>query len=107
MCPNDGVENDGIAFDDRVIPTVADRAEYEANIVAIDHSVRDTPYRHAVAWGKWLGFRPGVVTATVRLAEAENAPLDVVQKVQGRWVRLADVANEANRETVDRLARVR
>lgn len=88
-----------------VIPRLSDELAKEANLAAIDRLASTDKYHHIVAWGKWLGFTPSTVVESIRLAEAENPPADVVQKVDGKWVRLGDVANESNRQRVDEIAK--
>jgi hypothetical protein len=87
-----------------VIPRIADEAANSANMAEIDRLVSTQKYRHIVAWGKWLGFTPVAVLQIVREAEADNAPPDAIQKIDGRWLRLEDIANETNRRRVEELA---
>jgi len=94
-------------MDESVIPSTSDRAAYTANAAAIDELVSTEKYHHMVAWGKWLGFTPRTVEKYVNQAEDENAPTDAVQKIDGQWVRLQDVANETNRRRVDEIARTK
>lgn len=94
------------AGDGTVIPRVSDMVANAENIEAIDQLVVSGKYRHIVAWGKWLGFTPSTVADHVRQAEADDAPSDVVQKVNGKWIRLDDVVNETNRRRVDEIARI-
>jgi hypothetical protein len=74
-------------------------------IAAIDRLVKADTYRHIIAWGKWLGFTPSAVQESVRLAESENAPADVLQKVDGEWIRVGDIVNEEDRSQVDAIAK--
>lgn len=87
-----------------VIPSIFDRAANDANMAAIDQHVRTTKFRHIVAWGKWLGFTPETVQKSVEQAEADHAPEDVIQKIDGEWLRVTDIANDANRKRFDELA---
>lgn len=91
--------------DGSVIPSTSDRAAFAANMAAIDELVRTRKYYHIVAWGKWLGFTPQTVQKYVDQAEAENAPDDVIQKIDGHWHRVGDIANESNRKRVNELAK--
>ena len=87
-----------------VIPRISDRAANAANMAAIDEFVRTGKYNHIVAWGKWLGFTPQTVQKHVEQAEAENAPEDAIQKIDGKWDLVGDIANETNRKWVNELA---
>src|SRR5688572_12544131 len=80
--------------DPRVIPQQADAAANANNIAAIDRVSGHTAYRHIVAWGKFLGFTPETVLREIALAERENAPVDAIQKLDGRWHTVADIAND-------------
>ena len=91
--------------DATVIPSTSDAAAFSANASAIDDLVHTMKYRHIVAWGKWLGFTPRTVQKHVLLAEQEDAPSDVVQKIDGIWIRIGDVVNDANRNRVEGIAR--
>ncbi len=83
---------------------MSDTAANTANIAAIDHLVTTQSYRHIVAWGKFLGFTPTTVSAYVAEAEADDAPQDSIQKIDGRWLCLGDIVNERNRRCVEELA---
>jgi hypothetical protein len=91
-------------FDVTVIKRISDKAAYEANMAAISTLVRTQKYHHIVAWGKFLGFTPETVKKSVSEAEAENAPADAIQKIDGRWRCLADIENESNRQRVNDIA---
>lgn len=91
--------------DDSVIPSTSNAMDFSANAEAIDRQIGTTKYRHIVAWGKWLGFTPKTVEKYVREAEIENVPEDVVQRIDGTWVRLCDIENESNRNRVEEIAR--
>ena len=71
---------------------------------AIDTAVQATRYTYIVAWGKWLGFTPATVLDYLAQAEADGAPLDSTQKIDGIWLGLDDIANETNRKRVEALA---
>lgn len=83
-----------------VIPSLADKAADRANIAAIDARVSPACYPYIVAWGKWLGFTPEIVSTFVAEAAADKAPRDAIQKIRGRWLRVKDICNDRNRETV-------
>lgn len=87
-----------------VIPRISDEAAMRTNMDAIDRIAGVTTYRHIVAWGKWLGFTPVAVQRELALAVQENAPADAIQKQDGRWARVGDIANDLNRQAVERLA---
>ena len=87
-----------------VIPRSSDRAANAANIAAIDKLVSTGTYHHIMAWGKFLGFTPTTVSRQVTEAEADQAPFDSIQKIDGRWLRLSDIVNESNRRRVAELA---
>ncbi len=89
---------------DSVIPRMADNAANDANNAAIDRLVTTHKYLYIVAWGKFLGFTPETVRKYLIEAEAENAPDDAIQKTQGKWLCLADIENEENRQRVRNLA---
>lgn len=86
------------------IPRMADRAANDANIAAIDRLCRTQKYRHIVAWGKFLGLTPTTICSSLEQAEADNAPVDAIQKVGGAWLCLGDIVNETNRKAVGDLA---
>ena len=88
----------------RVIRDMSDEAVNQANVKGIDTLVKTQKYRHIVAWGKFLGFTPATVLEYVRQAEADNAPADVIQQIDGKWLRLEDIKNETNRHRVSELA---
>ncbi len=56
-----------------------------------------------------VGQNAGVYTQSCaderRIAIAEDAPIDAIQKIGDRWLRLADIQNDSNRRSVDELAR--
>ena len=87
-----------------LIPKISDRVAYRDNMDAIDRSVQSRKYAYIIAWGKWLGFTPVTVLNYITQAEADGAPLDVTQKIDGAWLRLGDIANETNRKRVEALA---
>lgn len=87
-----------------VIPRISDPEANAANIAAIDREVGGSRFRHIVAWGKFLGFTPETVARCIELAEAEKAPLNAIQKFSNGWHTVHDIANEANRQSVERLA---
>jgi len=87
-----------------VIPSIGDRAADAANLAAIDLQGAITRYRYIVAWGKWLGFTPASIQASIALAETDNAPVDAIQKIEGEWLTLDDIANQSNRRTVENIA---
>jgi hypothetical protein len=87
-----------------VIPSIADKVANAANIAAIDRLIQASRYSYIIAWGKWLGFTPETVQASTREAEADDAPLDAIQKVEGRWLVLGDIQNDANRKRVEEIA---
>lgn len=87
-----------------MIPSIADRVADEANMTAIDRLIPTTKYPYLVAWGKWLGFTPETVHRSVAEAESDAAPLDSIQKIEGKWHTLYDISNAANRRQVERLA---
>ena len=87
-----------------LIPRVADKVANDANIASIDRLVKTPKYHHIVAWGKWLGFTPETVCKHIQEAEADSAPADAIQKIDGQWLRLADIANETNRRRVEEIA---
>lgn len=91
--------------DDSVISSTSNVADLIANAEAIDRQIGTTKYRHIVAWGKWLGFTPKTVEKYVREAEVQDVPEDVVQRIDGTWIRLCDIANESNRNRVEEIAR--
>lgn len=91
-------------MDGTVIPSMSDRAANDANLAAIDRQVRTEKYHHIVAWGKFLGFTPATITTSIQQAETDEAPLDAIQKVDGKWLRLGDIENETNRERVNAIA---
>ena len=91
--------------DNSVIPSTADHEAFRANAEAIDRQVRTDRYFYIIAWGKWLGFTPQTVERYVRTAEFDDAPVDAVQKIDDEWIRLGDIANEANRKRVEEIAR--
>ena len=93
------------AGDGTVIPSISDTVANSENMEAIDSRIVPGKYRHIVAWGKWLGFTPQTVLESVELADADDAPEDAIQKIDGRWLRVGDIANQTNRERVDKLAR--
>jgi hypothetical protein len=88
-----------------VIPSISDPAANAANIAGINRLVSPGTYRHIVAWGKWLGFTPETVLQQVREAETDHAPVDSIQKIDGKWLRLDDIESKSNRQAVDALAR--
>ena len=91
--------------DATVIPSTSDNVANAKNMAAIDRVVVAGKYRYIVAWGKWLGFTPQTVLKCVQLAEADDAPEDAIQKIDGRWLRTSDIANQSNRDQVEDLAR--
>ena len=93
------------AGDGSVIASISDKTAHAENIAAIDRLVVPGKYRHIVAWGKWLGFTPQTVLKSIELAKAEDAPEDAIQKIDGRWIRVGDIANQTNRDRVAELAR--
>ncbi len=52
---------------------------------------------------KFLGFTPDTVNKHVIEAETDNAPADSLQKIQGKWLCLADIENVENRRRVQDL----
>ena len=88
--------SDGIS-EISVIPRIADSVAYKANMIEIDRLLKPSRYRHIVAWGKWLGFKPQVVQRNLGEADDDNAPLDAIQKVDGRWLQISDIQSDANR----------
>ncbi len=86
------------------IPRISDTAAYEENMAAIDRLIRTARYHHIIAWGKWLGLTPETVRNMIEVAQLDNAPVDAIQKIDGRWLRLQDIENESNRNRVDDLA---
>jgi hypothetical protein len=95
-----------LSGDGTVIKSTADRIANQANMTAIDKLVTSKTYPYIIAWGKWLGFTPDTVQKYVTQAEADKAPLDVVQKIDGAWVRLDGIVNDTNRKRVIDLANV-
>ena len=91
--------------DGTAIPSISNKASNAENMAAIDRLIVPGKYRHIVAWGKWLGFTPETVFRSVELAEADDAPEDAIQKIDGRWLRVSDIANQNNRDRVAELAR--
>lgn len=91
-------------IDSSVIPRISDEQANTANIQTIDELVKTEKYHHIVAWGKWLGFTSHTIQKSVGIAEAENAPEDSIQKIDGDWLRVCDIANDANRKKVELLA---
>lgn len=87
------------------IPNQSDAAVNTLNMANIESLAGQSRYCHVVAWGMFLGFTPATVRREVALAEAENAPLDAIQKLDGRWVTLDEIANGTNRSRVEELAR--
>src|SRR5689334_8664917 len=83
--------------DHSVIPSIADLAANNANMAAIDRLVATRTYHHIVAWGKWLGFTPDTVRNLVQEAEADGAPANAIQKIDGKWLTSGDIQNEGNR----------
>ena len=90
--------------DGTVIPSTADPVAYRANMRAIDEQVAPKTYAYIIAWGKWLGFTPFSVQRSVDEAVVDNAPLDVIQKIDGKWLHLDGIANDTNRNRVMALA---
>lgn len=87
-----------------VIPSIADKAANSANSAAIDLMIDAARYPYIVAWGKWLGFTPETVQKTVAEAEADDAPPEAIQKINGRWSTLSDIVDESNRQHVAEIA---
>lgn len=87
-----------------VVSSLADIDANVANAAAIDRLVLTRKYFHVLAWGKLLGFTPATVGEYVKLAEMDDAPSDVIQKVNGRWLRVNDIENEESRTRVNLLA---
>lgn len=71
---------------------------------AIDTLIGASRYPYIVAWGKWLGFKPETVRNDVVKAETDDAPHESVQKIDGRWVFLADIQNDSNRQRIIAIA---
>lgn len=92
---------------DRMIPSVSDEAARKANDEAIDRLVGECRYPYIVAWGKFLGFTPEAVQEYVREAEANDAPPDAIQKIDGEWLTVTGIRNETNRKRVLELANSR
>ena len=92
------------ASDATVIQSISDTVANAANIAAIDRFVTGR-YGHIIAWGKWLGFTPEAVLNSVRQAEADNAPEDSIQKINGQWLRVGDIVNDTNRKRFEELVR--
>lgn len=90
--------------DNTVIPRQSDAVANAANVAAIDSVAGESRYRHVVAWGKFLGFTPETVRSAVELAAVEGAPIDAIQKIDGRWLTLADIQNDMTRQAVCDLA---
>lgn len=90
--------------DGGLISSISDRVAYRENMDAIDRWVRSRKYAFIIAWGKWLGFTPETVLSYIAQAEADDAPLDVTQKIDGVWLRVSDIANDTNRNRVEALA---
>ena len=90
--------------DTTVIASMADRVANQANMSAIDRMVTIKKYAYIIAWGKWLGFTPETVQKSVTEAQADDAPLDAIQKINGKWLRVDDVINDTNRSQVMALA---
>jgi hypothetical protein len=86
-----------------LIPSISDQVAYRQNMEAIDRAVGATAYPYIVAWGKWLGFTPATVLGYLEQAEADGAPLDATQKIDGVWLRLDDIMNDTNRKRVESL----
>ena len=90
-----------------VIPQISDARAHAANQTAIDRFVHTDRFHHIIAWGKWLGFTPQTVLKAVKDAEADDAPWDAIQKIDGRWLRLDDITNEENRRQVEEIAQLK
>ena len=90
--------------DGALIPKIIDNVANHANSAAIDALLKTLKYGHIVAWGKWLGFTPEAVLKYVQDADADDAPADAIQKIDGQWLRLGDIHNESNRRQVDEMA---
>lgn len=88
-----------------VIPSMSDRTAAAANSAAIDRLIRTPKYVYIIAWGKWLGFTPETVQKSVVEAEADDAPAEALQKIDGRWLFLGDIVNDENRSRVEALAK--
>jgi hypothetical protein len=89
---------------DRLIPDTADREAYRANAEAIDSLVKAERHRFVVAWGKWLGFTPEEVQDHVAEAEADNAPHNAIQKMDGAWLTTDEIRNGDNLRKVTDIA---
>lgn len=87
-----------------LIPKVSDKAANITNIAAIDRIANSPKYRYIVGWGKYLGFTPETILKSLQDAEAENAPADAIQKIDGRWFCISDIQNDANRQRVVKLS---
>lgn len=91
--------------DQRIIPKQSDDAANARNVEAIERAAGTSRYRYIVAWGKFLGFTPATVCSEIEQAEADNAPVTAIQKLQGRWHTIEDITNDTNRARVIELAR--
>ena len=91
--------------DRKAISSINDNVRTAVDLEVIDRLVVPGKYRHIVAWGKWLGINPQTVLKSVELAEKEDAPNDSIQKIDGSWLRVVDIVNQANRNRVNELAR--
>ena len=90
---------------DALIPKQSDESANRANVLAIDKAAGGSRYAFIVAWGKFLGFTPDTVCREIERAEAEGAPLNAIQKIEGRWHTIDDIANDTNRSRVEALSR--
>lgn len=90
---------------ERLISSVSDRTAWSANCEAIDRLTHESRYPYIVAWGKFLGFAPETVHECLQKAEADNAPPEAIQKIDGEWLLLSSIQNDGNRRRVVALAR--
>lgn len=89
---------------ERVIRRISDPGANEANCDAIDRLIGECRHPYIVAWGKFLGFAPETVKEYIQKAEAENAPVEAVQKLDDEWILLSSIKDEVNRSRVANLA---
>lgn len=57
------------------------------------------------AWGKFLGFTASTISTQLQEAQADSAPREAIQKIDGRWLTLDDIQNATNRQRVIELAK--